>query len=618
MKNIEQLIEAVKETGLVSNTIAKESLSFEELQLEALFEIKDVLVETQKGLFEYFDLETQRYEEQQLAEIERLRELQDTLQAPVKPEASTDTDGDGGNRRTQEDSSGLGLLGAIGGFTVLKSLFRFIPRLLPFLGLFAVGGIGVSLLKNLREANERGSNTVGMDVAGDVAGDIYDFAALPVLSAGLNAMAKEVGYNEEELRKSQEALKGFKTNIELAGEDIFRDLKRFLGEELAQESAAESEERIGELRTELREVRQEIIDRGLDASPGGEIETGMSRLEAIKAEREQISNLPFTKNTAELRDRQQRIQALGDEQREIEDRLEPVFEEQRIQSLINEEQRRNFIAQQGFEMEPVTSQAQINFAQMTSEEKVKYVKDNMEPQLKSAVESGAVKRLSLLPIVDDMFRSMAPGAQGIPVELGDIDSLSNLSVDQLEALRINDDILRNSALQTGALTTSDRNVLEAIYRSKVQPSQDAVTAGDVTPQTEGTVPTAGDVTPPPPPATTPPQVEPQTPMSQLYQDMEKSVKDSGVLDNLKAELDAIDFSRSFDVGMSNQIFQNIGMASVAQADAVASTPINVVTSRSGDVVNTNVMNSTTNVIPNGVSATSSDPAYIRHEERMYA
>jgi hypothetical protein len=100
--------------------------------------------------------------------------------------------------------------------------------------------------------------------------------------------------------------------------------------------------------------------------------------------------------------------------------------------------------------------------------------------------------------------------------------------------------------------------------------------------------------------------------------MEKSVKDSGVLDNLKAELDAIDFSKSFDVGMSNQIFQNIGMASVAQADAVASTPINVVTSRSGDVVNTNVMNSTTNVIPNGVSATSSDPAYIRHEERMYA
>lgn len=584
MSNIEQLIEAVQIEGVANRELLSSSVEFEELQLEALFEIQDVLVETRDGLFGYFEIEQQRYKENQLAEIERLRELTGVLASgpagagkSSRPASPTDAAAGGGS---------LGVLGTIGGLTVLKSLMGFLPRLLPFLGLFAAGGVIVSLLRNLDKAQTAGSETVGMDVAGDVAGDIYDFAVLPVLSAGLNAMAKEVGYNEEELRKSQEALKEFRTNVELAGEDIFRDLKRFLGEELAPESAAESEERIGELRTELREVQQEIIDRGLGASPGGEIETGLARLEEIKAERKQISDLPFTRSPSELRERQQKIQVLSDEQRKLEDRLEPVFEEQRIQSLISEEQRKNFIAQQGFEMEPVTSQAQINFAEMTSEEKVKYVEDNMEPQLKSAVESGAVKRLSLLPIVDDMFRSMAPGAQGIPVELGDIDSLSNLSVDQLEALRINDDILRNSALQTGALTTTDRNVLEVIYATKtLQP----VT---VTAERRNVVPI--------------------TPMSSTS----AQLNDTPIQSNVSRELQPVSANRSFDVMYNDVVTAPLARASQEISDAQSSTPVLIANSKGGDTVNHTVNNNHTTVMPTGVPARSQAQGELRRQNNM--
>ena len=580
MSNIEQLIEAVQIEGIANRELLSSSVEFEELQLEALFEIKDVLVETRDGLFGYFEIEQQRYKENQLAEIERLRELTGAL---ASGPAGARGDSRPVSATAGATNDGLGVLGTIGGLTVVKSLMGFLPRLLPFLGLFAAGGVIVNLLRNLDKAQTAGSETVGMDVAGDVAGDIYDFAVLPVLSAGLNAMAKEVGYNEEELRKSQEALKGFRTNMELAGQDIFRDLKRFFGEELAGEAAAESEQRIGELRTELREVQQEIIDRGLDASPGGEIETGLARREQIAARLQEIDeagNIPgsaleqaaLASERRELRREQNRLTA----------RLAPVLEEQRIQKEIQQEQERSRLAQAGYEAGDLETPAQREFAGLTSQDKKQYFMDNISPGLQQASETGAID----IDLSRYMANVMNPltiaggGAVGIPLDGIDLDKLKTLPPKQLEAILLNDDILLNSGLQVGALPTSDRMVVEDLYRQ--------TTARPFSQPSSQISPTAATL------ADTPNMIEA----------------------GLQPQMAPVPSARSFDASLNGLLNAPLGRASQEISDAKSASPVIVAPSRGGDVVNNNVNQNTTNVISSGSPARTTYQPEHRHQMNM--
>ena len=591
MSNIEQLIEAVQIEGIANRELLSSSVEFEELQLEALFEIKDVLVETRDGLFGYFEIEQQRYKENQLAEIERLRELTGAL---ASGPAGARGDSRPVSATAGATNDGLGVLGTIGGLTVVKSLMGFLPRLLPFLGLFAAGGVIVNLLRNLDKAQTAGSETVGMDVAGDVAGDIYDFAVLPVLSAGLNAMAKEVGYNEEELRKSQEALKGFRTNMELAGQDIFRDLKRFFGEELAGEAAAESEQRIGELRTELKEVQQEIIDRGLDASPGGEIETGLARREQIAARLQEIDeagNIPgsaleqaaLASEGRELRREQNRLTA----------RLAPVLEEQRIQKEIQQEQERSRLAQAGYEAGDLELPAQKEFAGLTSQEKKQYFMDNVSPSLKEASETGAID----IDLSRYMANVMNPltiaggGAVGIPLDGIDLDKLKTLSANQLDAILLNDDILLNSGLQVGALPKSDRMVVEHLYRQTTTSNASTAAGFSARPFSQPSSqisPTAATL------ADTPNMIEA----------------------GLQPQMAPVPSARSFDASLNGLLNAPLGRASQEISDAKSASPVIVAPSRGGDVVNNNVNQNTTNVFSSGSpSRTTYQPEH-RHQMNM--
>ena len=79
MSTIQQLIDTVKESSELTAEKLSDTITTQELVFDMLGEIKDVLVETRDGLFEYFNLEKQRNDQELLAEIERRREAASLL-----------------------------------------------------------------------------------------------------------------------------------------------------------------------------------------------------------------------------------------------------------------------------------------------------------------------------------------------------------------------------------------------------------------------------------------------------------------------------------------------------------------------------------------------------------
>ena len=161
----------------------------------------------------------------------------------------------------------------------------------------------------------------------------------------------------------------------------------------------------------------------------------------------------------------------------------------------------------------------------------------------------------------------------------------NLTKDQLEAILINDDILNKSKLQTGAMETSDRKIVEYIYRMKTEgaadprltPSQSTASGPDASPAvTNGTVaatPSGGAV-----------------PVSLLDQ----AEPDGSVSNVVARRID--DISRAVAANQSQVMLTQV--------------------SKGGDNVTTNVDNSKTTFLAGGASPYSGDVSHRRQQDKM--
>lgn len=566
--NIEQLIETVQEQGIDTNEILRQSIDFEDLQLEALFEIKDVLIDTQLSFMEYFASEQERFNQQQLdlrdkelADIERNRELKDTLAGLPVEQAKVSED------KTQQDESGssfaAGLVGGGIGGGLARGAGAVAKRFLPLAAILGAGATGLRFLENL---DETGS---AMEATGETAGDIYDFAFLPALNAGLELMADELGYNNEELANARQALINFRGTVESSAENLFRDVKEFFGDLSAEEAVAESASRVAELREQESELASQVT-----LTPE-QIARTEQRLGEISQELEQ-----------EDLSRSAR-QRLITEQRALTAQYEPVEALNQLRDQIQQEERAGILAQRGFESPDVQSQGQMEFESLPSTQKEAFFESKVDPLLIQAIDSGALKRNNLTEFLN--FQPFGGfDHYTIPLEIDSLDALEDLSKQQLEAILINDDVLRRSPSQAGALDSRDRQIVEYLYQAAdLQPVE--VTAQSVRALPSSQIsPTAANL------ADTPNMIEA----------------------GLQPQMAPVPTARNFDVSLNALLNAPIGRASQEVNNSNMSPVIISAPTRGGDTVNNTVNNSQNTFVGGGASARSNQPSYLRTQDRL--
>lgn len=487
-EQIEFLIEAVVESSELTSRQLDDVTTWEEILAESLQDISVTVSAIHEDMVEFFKLENDRFQEKLFRDKEALREaLARGDRAPLAP-----VDGSG----EAPAPAGAGFMGGVGsalaGSAIARAVGTTARRIPQVAGLLLIADAALEFATVFDEARERLTaegvdpdelNTeVFRESLSEATGRVYENISKFALEPLAGIIADEMGLTGEERAAFVQSVKDFKQNIMAGTGGLFDDISEFFGEETSLAAERETQERVAELGQELREAQDRVQEAGLDASPGGEIETGLARLQEIESEREQIRELPFTRKPSEVRERQQRIQALGAEQRELEERLAPVFEEQRIQTEIQQVQEMGALSQQGYaadDVQPLVTETQTTFAGIPAAQKEQFFEDNIDPKVSEAIESGALEKRTFI----DFLNYGAAGAVGTPVVIKDLEALKNLSVPQLEALLVNDDRLGTFS-QLGAFSTSDRMVVEAIYRGKVQ--GDTITTDSTTTNVQST------------------------------------------------------------------------------------------------------------------------------------
>ena len=564
---IEHLIEISKEDFALKASLLEDNIQGDFLVADLLEDIKATVLDIKGGLFEFFEEEQDRFllqqgmdREEYFRRLENLRE-----QDRDRPtEGGDDGDSDGAIAGSIADRArGPGLLGLAA------------RRMLPLAIVAGAITAGVDYFAEFEEQltkfKEEGIDPdtamreAATQAGAKVAESIGDVIVEPIARLGLDLVADELGLTADEVAEFNKGINELSSAMARGAVSIIDSLSSFFGDESQFAAQREDEQNVAELRAELQEVQGEIREAGLDASPGGEIETGLARLDQIASEQQEIAALPFTRNRAELRDRQARIQALGDEQRGLQDRLAPVLEEQRIQSEIQMATEGNLLSQAGYEAGDLQTTGMTQFSQeIPSDQKEAFFEKNLDPLLESAVESGALDRSHVTEVFNATAGVLGPD-YSIPVSIKDLDALADLSPAQLEAILINDDLLNNSVLQVGALETSDRKIVEYLYRMKTEGVADPRVNSPVT-----AAPSSSPVPSPGSEAVTPsPAVSSAVPVGEMSRNMA----------------------------------------------AQATTPIVIASTQGGDTVNTNVTNSSTTVLGGGAPARSSDIAARRLADR---
>lgn len=594
-EQIEFLIEAVVESSELTSRHLDDITTWEEILAESLQDISVTVAAIHQDMVEFFKLENDRFEEKMFRDKEALREA--LARGDRSPLAPVDRPGEA----PAGAPAGAGFMGGVGSVLAGSAIARVIGttarRIPQVAGLLLIADAALEFASVFDEARER-LTAQGVDpdeldtevfreslseASGRVYQNLSKFAFEPL--AGI--IADEVGMSPEERTDFVQSVKDFKQNIIAGTGSLFDDISEFFGEETSLAAGRETEERVAELGQELREAQDRIREAGLDASPGGEIETGLARLQEIETEREEMRELPFTRNRSELRERNQRIEALADERDELEERLAPVLEERRIQTEIQQVQEMGVLSQQGYaadDVQPLVTETQATFAEIPAAQKEQFFEDNIDPKVSEAIESGALEKRTFI----DFLNYGAAGAVGTPVVIKDLEALKNLSAPQLEALLVNDDRLGTFS-QLGALSTSDRMVVEAIYRGKVQ--GDSITTDSTTTNVQSTsLQTATNIDP----------TSSQTTNSEV-------ISSSVSYNTTSVSPDQLQPTPSFTSLPVSEASREVAAAQTSPNITVVNSP------KGGDSVNTTVNNMNTTVMGGGAPARS---GYLPHHRLM--
>lgn len=606
-RQIEYLIEITQQDFEIKDSLLNDAVAMELLVAEELTEIKFEVKEIKEGLFQFFEQEQNRFDTQR---DEALEQYFRTLEALREGKRGSPGSPIPGGTPTQDDSSrDGGFFGSnLGNILGLGAVGLAIANFAKRIGIVAAAiGAGIVAFEGIAEFVEQfeklklegfdpneAFNEAITRAGARVAEVISDNIIEPIANFGLELIAPELGFNEVEVAEMKKNIDDLSDAFRRGAIAVTDTLVRFFGDETSFAQQRQTDERVGELRSELQEVQTEIREAGLDASPGGEIESGLARRQEILTRLEEIRTAPRQENAvaqAALRGEEARLKR---ELRPLSQRLAPVLEEQRILNEIQTVEERNRFAQAGFAAGDLNTQAQINYQGLSSEQKEEFVDTVMEPELKSAIETGAVERLSAIESLDDMFRSMAPGAQGIPIEINSIDGLMNLSKDQLEAILINDDILNNSKLQTGAMETSDRKIVEYIYRMKTEGAANPNLSPSQSTASPGTTVAGASQT--------------NNYVENVFNSTVTPQQDENIPDQLMATMSPGQaLTSSLPV---NEMSRNVAASSAG--------PIVVATTTGGSTVNNMVNNSSTNVLGGGPSARTNDVGFRRYYDKQQA
>ena len=594
-QQIEFLIETVQQDFELKSSLLEDVVEGEVLVAEQLQGIHSDVIEIKNGLFNFFDAERARFEiEQQINKeanfrlLERLKESRGGQFAPLGAPSAPVTTG------SQQQEGGQGFFGSAGaafagaGLGVGAAAGRFagtLARRVPQLAIVA-GAItaGINYFAEL-EANLERFKQEGIDpetamteaatlAAGELAADFSDVVVEPIANFGLDVIAKEFGMIPEDVEEFRAQIDNMSEALRRGTISVTDSLATFFGDETVMAAQREDEQQLGELGQELAAAQEAVRESGLDAMPGGEIETGLARLDEISARQEEIRALPAPSTPEESRARAGEVGRLREEQRQLRTRLAPVLEEQRIQREIAAVQESSSLSQAGYAAGDLQTTGMSTFEGLPAEDKKQFFMDQVSPALKEAEAAGAID-VDLSEALTNFLNPlniMSPGAVGVPLDGLDLEGLKGLTADQLEALLINDDILRNSTMQTGAMETSDRKIVEYLYRVKT---------GEITPSASPTLPdspAAGGAVEPVRTASVSTVSEAVIPLPSV----------AGSSGNFVA-----DASRN--------------------VSAQAQQPVVLVSNQGGDTVNTNVQNNSTTVLGGGARARNSDNAYNQYQ-----
>ena len=490
-RQIKYLIEITQQDIPLKASLLADVVEGEILVSEMLQDIKLDVADIKDGLFQFFNDEQIRFKTQQdqadeeyFRTLESLREAKRDKPTPQTPQDQTE------QQSTPAGSGGLGGLGNLGlGLLGAGALGRFLVG--RFLPAAAIAGVVTGVIDYMAERPrilERLSaeGLTGEDLEteattqalGEVMSDFSDNVVEPLVKPIAALAAKEFGFNNEEiieLRKSVDELSGVFERGTVGLIDMFG---RILGRESASAAQRDDQKQINELQQEINEYQQEADSVGLMTPEGqltDEAAQGLSRLEEISARKEEMRSLPEATTSEESRERAGEVGRLREEERQLRVKLSPVLRQQELVQQRRELQRIAKLSQAGYAAGELQTDTQLEFQQTPSDKKEEYYKNKISPEIKSAIDSGALSRSyynTVFNAIQDYGIPFGPDSIAIPVVIEDFKKIEDLSPDQIEAILTNDDILLNSIIMRGALETSDREAVEQIYRIKTEGAAD--------------------------------------------------------------------------------------------------------------------------------------------------
>jgi len=570
-----------------------ESVEDETIQHSDMLEdIRNELVDINRNLVQFFRDEQDRFQIQQdMADEQYFRTLEALREARQNrtPEGSTrlqsETEDGALNGFSPVLSLGGGAVaGAVAGSVAGASRFGKVLRAAAKKA--AIIGAGLVLFdqvtdfvlafdeeKQKLQAQGYDPDTVEQESARSalqvVTGNIYEGITESLVVPALGLIQDEMQWNDQELAEINQSIRDFKDNVVNLAGGLFDDLTRFFGEENELAFERETQRDREALTNRIAELEQETADGPSEESLRSQLnEVGSERLNFLMDKGltvEEISRGRLGKLS--FQDRQQ-LGGIEERQDELREQLEPFDELNTSREKLQELDKRVPFARAGYTAGELVTDAQIKYKELTAEQKDEFFKERIGPSLNSAIQSGAVER----SFGSEALLEAIPGVMinAAPLEIKSLDKLMDLTKDQLEAIIINDDILNNSLLQTGAMSTGDRNIVESVYRMKFMGAADP----------RLTLPEAG------------PTASSASPTVM-----------AGTSDGAVVPSPTISAAVPVNEMSSNMI-------------AMSSTPIIISSTQGGSTVNNNVNNNSTTVMSGGIPARSSDVGHRRLQDRM--
>jgi hypothetical protein len=650
-RQIEYLIEVTQQDIPLKASLLGDVVEGEILVSELLQDIKLDVADIKLGLFAFFEEEQLRFKIQQNqdkeANFRRLEELRELSRGLTTGNV---VGGESGTRGAAGDG-GAGGAGAVAGNVAAGFAGRtanLLLRRVPQLALIAAAVSGVvdymgsrpEILEQLRSEGLEGTdlNTEATtQTLAKVMSDFSDNVVEPVYESIRVIAAKEFGASNEEVEKLREEISELSDVFARSTTDLVDMFSAFFGRESSRAALREEQEQINELQQEINQFQQESTNAGLMTPEGqltDEAAQGLSRLEEISARQEEMRSLPEASTSEESRERAGEVGRLREEERQLRVKLAPVLRQQELDQQRRELENITQLSQAGYEAGDLQTTAQADFGELTSEEKSEFIKKQISPLIKAAEEAGAIDVNEALLISNLPGATMSGGVAGVPLSIDNLDALENLSPQIIEALLVNDDILNNATLQVGALETSDRKIIEYLYRMKTEGAVDP--RAQLTPNQVPQLDAGGTIEPGqvavvgekgPELVLGPAEVVGREDTAEILSGSSES--SSMLAGPLAAQVNQTTVQQPVPVIVTNvetaalSITPSPTISAAVPVNemssnmlAMSSAPVIISTTQGGSSVTNMVNNNSTNVIGGGPPARSSDVGHRRYQDRM--